>query len=49
MVFTKAKSGLMAEATVGQKFTFEPIDKKRAPLRVWTRVQVGPGKKGSED
>jgi lipid-binding SYLF domain-containing protein len=29
MVFTKAKSGLMAEATVGgQKFTFEPLDKK---------------------
>ena len=29
MVFTKAKSGLMAEATVGgQKFTFEPIDNK---------------------
>jgi lipid-binding SYLF domain-containing protein len=29
MVFTKAKSGLMAEATVGgQKFSFEPIDKK---------------------
>jgi hypothetical protein len=28
-VFTKAKSGLMAEATVGgQKFTFEPLDKK---------------------
>ncbi len=29
MVFTKAKSGLMAEATVGgQKFSFEPLAKK---------------------